>query len=392
MPTGKNNEYYRLLLQRWQQRQCSPHEAIELLDYLCLPEADRPLLAEIQAAFEQASPEGDVTGPGERVRAALLTHIQAPATVVPLHKNRKLRCLAAAVVLAAIAVPATRWLHPARNAPLAGTISRHEHDISPGKNKAVLTLGNGEKIVLDSAGNQLPASQGGSAIRNQNGVLTYQDRGDQPPVYNTLATAAGETYALTLADGTRVWLNAASSIRFPSAFPGRERLVELTGEAYFEVAANANQAFRISTGRISIDVLGTSLNVNAYPAAATTNTTLVSGAVKVNTAAGSLLLAAGEQSQADANGVQRKQTHVHLSSITAWKDGFFQFENTPLTEVLEQFARWYNVEVIYEGKINNRRFFGIINRNSSLKSVLRMLDANDISFTLEGNKLIVQHT
>ncbi|SHM60087.1 FecR family protein [Chitinophaga jiangningensis] len=392
MPTGKNNEYYRLLLQRWQQRKCSPQEAIELLDYLSLPEADRLLLAEIQAAFEQSAPDTDISGPGDRVRQALFTHIQSPAPIIPLRKNGKLRFLAAAAVLAAIAIPAAKYLLPEQKPVITKAISQDDHDISPGKNKAVLTLANGEKIVLDSAGNQLLASQGGSAIRNHNGELRYDDNGHQPPVYNTLTTAAGETYTLTLADGTKVWLNAASSIRFPSAFPGSERLVELTGEAYFEVAANANKAFRIHTGKIAIDVLGTSLNVNAYTTAATTNTTLISGAVKVNSSSGSLLLAPGEQSQVSANGHQTKQTNVNISSIIAWKDGFFQFENTPLTEVLQQFAQWYNVEIVYEGKVNNRKFFGIINRNSTLKNVLRILDANDISFRLEGNKLIVQHT
>ncbi|MBV7530720.1 FecR family protein [Chitinophaga sp. sic0106] len=392
MPTGKNNEYYRLLLQRWQQRKCSPHEALELLDYLCLPEADRLLLTEIQAAFDQATPDADVSGPGDRVRQALLTHIQPPPTIISLRSRGKWHYLAAAAVLAAIAVPAGKYLLSEKKPAITKAIQQEDHDISPGKNKAVLTLANGEKIILDSAGNQLLASQGGSAIRNRNGELTYDDNGNQPPVYNTLTTAAGETYTLTLADGTKVWLNAASSIRFPSAFPGRERLVELTGEAYFEVAANANQAFRITTGKIAIDVLGTNLNVNAYTAAATTNTTLVSGAIKVNSPSGSLLLAPGEQSQVSANGSQTKQTNVNISSITAWKEGFFQFENTPLTEVLQQFAQWYNVEIVYEEKVNNRKFFGIINRNSSLKSVLRMLNANDILFRLEGNKLIVQHT
>ncbi|MEZ2445689.1 FecR domain-containing protein [Chitinophaga sp. RCC_12] len=397
MPTERNNEYYQLLLQRWQQRTCSPQEALELMDYLRDKDSDRTLLNEMQAAFRQVKPDnGSHSGePGERVRKGLLQHIQG-APVISMSRYRRnygpFKLAAAAAVIIGLALPAIYFFRQPAVNPVATAVKKAPADVAPGQHKAVLTLANGEKIVLDSAGIQQLAQQGNSAIRNQGGQLVYvKTKGaNSAPIYNTLTTAAGETYPLVLADGSRIWLNAASSIRFPATFSGDERRIELTGEAYFEIAHDAHRPFRIQVNQMTVDVLGTNFNINSYADEATINTTLLEGAVKINSKKGSIQLAPGEQSQVSPNGNVKRVTGVNTAEIIAWKEGYFQFESTDLTTVLRQFSHWYDVEIVYEGNIKPRKFFGMISRRSSLVNVLKMLNANDVNYRLEGKKLIVQ--
>ncbi|WP_177192127.1 FecR family protein [Chitinophaga arvensicola] len=395
---NRNKEYYELLLQRWQTRTCSPQEAIELMDYLRREEANRLLLHEMQHAFGQVKPDhrSHAGEPGDRVRKELLKHIQG-APVIPLTAPRKkpgsFRLAAAAAILVGLSLPAAYFfLHQSKTpAPVAAVIAPAA-DIAPGQHKAVLTLANGEKIILDSAGMQQLAQQGNSTVLHQGGQLVYvasKDAGTTP-IYNTLTTAAGETYPLVMADGSRIWLNAASSIRFPATFAGNERKVELSGEAYFEIAADAHRPFRVQVKQMTVEVLGTHFNINSYTDEATINTTLLEGAVKINSDQHSIQLAPGEQSQLSANGQIKKVTGVNTSEIVAWKDGYFQFESADLTTVLRQFAHWYDVEIIYEGPVKPRKFFGMISRRSTLMNVLKMLNANDVHYRLEGKKLIVE--
>ncbi len=395
MPTGKNNEYYQVLLQRWQQRTCSPQEALELMDYLRDDASGRTLLNEMQAAFRQVQPgNGTYSGePGDRVRKELLQHIQG-APIVPLSPRKnygRFKLAAAAVVVLGLSIPAIYFFRQ----PVATTVAvttKKDMPATPGGHKAVLTLANGEKIILDSAGIRQLAQQGNSAVHNQGGQLVYvktQGAGNTP-IYNTLTTGPGETYPLVLADGSKIWLNAASSIRFPATFAGEERRIELSGEAYFEVAHDARRPFRVLVNQVTVDVLGTSFNINSYADEATINTTLLEGAVKVNSKKGSIQLAPGEQSQISPNGNVKKVTGVNTAEITAWKEGYFQFESTDLTTVLRQFSHWYDVEIVYEGQLRPRKFFGMISRRSSLVNVLKMLNANDVNYRLEGKKLIIQ--
>jgi len=397
MPTGKNNEYYRLLLQRWQQRTCSPQEALELMDYLRDDASGRTLLNEMQAAFRQVKPaDGTHSGePGDRVRKELLQHIQG-TPVVPLSPRKnygRFKLAAAAAVVLGLSIPAIYFFRQPAPAKVATTVNKTAPaTVTPGGHKAVLTLANGEKIILDSAGIQQLAQQGNSAVHNQGGQLVYvKTQGtNSAPIYNTLTTGPGETYPLVLADGSKIWLNAASSIRFPATFAGEERRIELSGEAYFEVAHDARRPFRVLVNQATVDVLGTSFNINSYADEATINTTLLEGAVKVNSKKESIQLAPGEQSQISPNGHVKKVTGVNTAEIIAWKEGYFQFESTDLTTVLRQFSHWYDVEIVYEGQLRPRKFFGMISRRSSLVNVLKMLNANDVNYRLEGKKLIIQ--
>jgi ferric-dicitrate binding protein FerR (iron transport regulator) len=261
-----------------------------------------------------------------------------------------------------------------------------KEDVLPGNNKATLTLGDGSIVSLDSTGNQV-IQQGNTAIRQNKGALEYHTPGANAGIsYNTLTTPRGGQFQVLLPDGTKVWLNAASSIRYPTAFAGNERKVEVTGEAYFEVAANATAPFRVAIGnRAAVEVLGTHFNINAYPEESSVQTTLLEGRVKVNAA----LLLPGEQASLDAAGKISIKKEVDVAQVIAWKDGWFQFHLSSLPDVMRQISRWYDVEVIYQGNIPGKSFEGRIQRDLTLTQMLKILEKNQVHFKLTGRKIEV---
>jgi ferric-dicitrate binding protein FerR (iron transport regulator) len=239
---------------------------------------------------------------------------------------------------------------------------------------------------------------------------------DHSPSYNTLSTPKGGQYFLELPDGSKVWLNAASSIRYPTAFDGSERLVELTGEAYFEIKKNHDKPFRVNFTSTSgagedregtVEVLGTHFNVNAYNDESEIKTTLLEGAVKVMSRQSSVDKSAYVTALADKSannmvvlkpGEQVSISHasqlshpipVQTEEAVAWKNGLFYFDNANIQAIMRQLARWYNVDVVYKGKIPARRFAGQVSRNSKLSQVLRILELSKVHFTIEGNVVTV---
>ncbi len=268
------------------------------------------------------------------------------------------------------------------------------YDVNPGGNKAKLILSDGSEVLLDSAQDGLVSRQGNTAVlKLQDGQLAYNTNGGANELlYNTVSTPKGGQYQMTLSDGSKVWMNAASSIRFPVAFSENERRVELTGEAYFEIAKDAKKPFRINVaGKQEVEVLGTHFNINAYYDESEILTTLLEGKVKVTGPGKTLTLAPGQQARLELNGNTTVISHVDLGEVVAWKGGYFHFERADLKTILRQFSRWYDVEVVYEGEIMSRHFFAIINRNSTLSEVLKALQANGVKFRIEGRKLIVQN-
>lgn len=267
------------------------------------------------------------------------------------------------------------------------------HPVMPGRSTATLTLANGEQILLDSSGKGLLAMQGASkVVKGASGNLSYQATGVQPAreTYNVLTTPRSGQYQLTLPDGSRVWLNNVSSLRYPTSFQGRERTVELTtGEAYFEIAKDVSRPFIVKVHDESIKVLGTSFNVMAYPEERGTQTTLLSGAVEVQTPQAMVKLKPDEQAQAEADGGLKVVKDVAGQDIVSWKDGFFYFGRASFEAVMRQLARWYDVDVVYEGKAPDMEFGGKIDRSLPLDDLLKFLDKNQIHFRLEGRKLIV---
>jgi transmembrane sensor len=267
-------------------------------------------------------------------------------------------------------------------------------DVLPGSRKALLVLADGSQILLDSASSGVLAQQGKVQINKlSNGEIVYTNNGDATGelLYNTMSTPTGGIYQLVLPDETKVWLNSASSIRYPIAFGPGERRVSITGEAYFEVAKNALSPFIVTiNNNAEVRVLGTHFNVNAYTDESTINTTLLEGAVQVTKGATSTSLTPGQQAQIDQQGGIKRLRGVDLEETLAWKNGNFLFNSAGLPQVLRQAARWYSLEVAYEGKVPEDKFSGQISRSANLSSLLKWMQWSDVHFTLQGRKLIIK--
>ena len=271
--------------------------------------------------------------------------------------------------------------------------ARYAHDQPPGRNNAVLTLADGSTITLDSAGNGGLAQQGNTKVIKLNGQIAYKNTGSGDAgdvLFNTISTAKGNQYQLILSDGSKVWLNAGSSMRFPTAFKGNQRRVEITGEAYFEIAKNRAMPFKIQAGSGEIDVLGTHFNVNAYADEPTVKTTLLEGAVAVKKETALQVLEPGQQAAFGPQGAITLSKNVDVARETAWKDGFFWFDNTDIHTLMRQVSRWYDVDVTFKGNIEDDGFTGKIPRNVPLSKLLNVLEQYELHFAIEGKKIIVQ--
>lgn len=272
------------------------------------------------------------------------------------------------------------------------TSARTTANVSAGSNKALLTLGDGHIITLDDAGRGAVALQGATQISKMaNGHLLYQPSrtGQSEILFNTLTTPRGGQYKLTLPDGSNVWLNSASSIRYPTAFAGPTRNVQITGEVYFEIAHDAAKPFLVNAGEMEVKVLGTHFNVNAYRDESSINTTLLEGSLKLSKAGEVTMLQPGQQAQLSSNGNFHLANDVDLEEVVAWKNGYFSFTKADLQSVLRQIARWYDVEIAYEGAIAPREFGGKIGRSSNISEVLEILQETKVHFRISGKKIIV---
>jgi ferric-dicitrate binding protein FerR (iron transport regulator) len=278
-----------------------------------------------------------------------------------------------------------------KNQVIANPVAKKQ-DISPGTFKAKLTLADGSTIVLDRKALGEITKQGNTSIILKEDQIVYKEvGGSKSLVYNTISTSKGETYSLKLTDGTNVYLNSASTVRFPVAFSGTERRIEITGEAYFKVAKNTNQPFIVSVNGMAVQALGTEFNINAYSDESVSKTTLIEGLVEVSSEENPLTekLKPGQQANLTGNTLSVVKD-VNIDEVIAWKDGYFHFESADLPSIMRELSRWYDVEVQYEGAISEERFFVIISRKNSLSSVLKALQANDINFRIDENRLIVK--
>jgi len=271
-----------------------------------------------------------------------------------------------------------------------------KNDLLPGSNKAILTLTDGSKIELDTTRAGLLAQQGAMrVVKAENGVLNYQamegpGHGKTEMTYNTLTTPRGGQYQLSLPDGSKIWLNAASSIRYPTAFTGSERKVEITGEVYFEVAGDAMRPFRVTNKGMIVEVLGTHFNINAYEDEPEVRTTLSEGKVRVRHGGNSQLLSPGEQAVLHPSGEIGLEKEIDLEKTMAWKNNQFIFERDELPAILRQLSRWYDVETEYQGPLKPYHFSGVISRARNASEVLQVLQATgNIHFIIEGKKILV---
>jgi hypothetical protein len=291
----------------------------------------------------------------------------------------------AAAIIIIVSVSTYFWIYNKRSLrPELMQSQRLQRDVLPGKNGAILTLANGMQVVLDSLRNGIVADQKGTQVVLNNGALNYDNQeASSEFVYNTMSTPKGRQFELVLSDGTHVWLNAASSIRYPSIFTGGERVVTLSGEAYFEVKHDDAHPFKVIAANQVIQDIGTGFNVKAYNDEPQVKTTLVEGSIKIGE---TVLNRPGQQ----LNGNRVVTANIALE--TAWRKGAFDFEDTSLREVMRQLARWYDIDVIYEeGVPDDIPFTGRISRKTSLQSLLKLLESTSLNFQLEdGRKLIIR--
>lgn len=328
------------------------------------------------------------------IKESMLRQAGLQAAVIPLKKKQRagLQWAAAAAVL--LLFGGIGWWYAGKEEK--STVQAFPRDNQliteavPGQTGAILTLSDGRTILLDSAGNGSLAVQGSTEIRKEGGRLSYSNSEVQPleTVYNTMTTPRGNQYSLVLADGTRVWLNAASSITYPVAFAGKERRVQITGEAYFEVAHEKERPFIVSSGEASIQVLGTHFNVNAYKDERTLNVTLLEGSVSVTKGDRQLLIEPGQQARV-GEGTLALADIPNPSGVIAWKNRTFSADGVNIESLMRQIARWYDVEVVYNGKIDEL-FYLEMPYNSRLADILRVLElTGNIRFRLEGKIVTV---
>lgn len=314
---------------------------------------------------------------------------KAKSTIVPIK-----RIAVAAALLGIIILSTFLLLNRSRQQQLAkAETSSHKFkdDVAPGGNKATLTLADGSVILLDDAKNGTLAQQGSSKVIKLDGKVLYDlaSQKTKQVFYNTISTPKGGQYQLELPDGSLVWLNASSSIHFPTSFVEKERRVEITGEAYFEVAKNAGKPFIVTVNNSEVQVLGTHFNINAYSDEDELRTTLLEGAVKFVDGINTSFLQPGQQSQLTKDRGLKVVNDVDVDEVIAWKNGRFNFDNAGIETIMRQFARWYDVEIEYKGKTDDI-FVAEMSRNIKLSDALKALELTGrVKFEIDGKKIVV---
>lgn len=387
----QRNERYAELARKWTEGTITEEEKEEFAQWY---DGDLEDPVFIPPSF--AASEEDLR---RRMLANILKQKKKKATVLRFPKTRFLQIAAAVLLISGSAVFYQYFFAPRLPSPTAKNHGKAvkkntvvANAIAPGGNKAVLLLADGSKIVLDSATNGLLASDPATKITKiEEGQLRLSSAGQATSTaFNTLTTPRGGQYAITLADGTTVWLNSASSLRFPNAFSGKERVVELSGEAYFEVAKNPLQPFTVKVNEMEVKVLGTHFNVMAYEDEDAVQTTLLEGAVRIRQQDASALLKPGQQAAAKAGGVIKISNGADIAQVMAWKNGYFDFEGATIEAIMRQLARWYPVDVVYAGKIP-AHFTGTISKNVGIEKVFQMLELTGaVHFSVNGNKVTVR--
>lgn len=379
----------------------TPKERNELMELLLQSKNDEQVQLFLTATWQQFNSQNKLfsDSKGDEILSTILQK-ETLAVPVVIELNTRDRAFnwrhiaAAAILITAIAGTAF-WLifkqpqqEIAQSKPAA---TKPATPITAGGNKAVLTLADGSSIILDSSRQGTLAKQGNvKVIKLNTATLAYNatEANSKEVVYNTLSTPSGGQYQLILPDGSKVWLNAASSIHFPTIFKGKERNVTVTGEAYFEVAKNTAMPFRIAVKGMVVEVVGTHFNIMAYDDESSMNTTLLEGSVKVSKGGINKMLVPGQQSVINMAG-EINIVDADMEEVMAWKNGWFQFNAADIKTVMRQIARWYNVEVVYGVKIPTGHFTGLVSRDNDIEQVLKILQSGGVHFKIENHKIIV---
>ncbi len=428
------NSRLEYLWQQFSARQATRAELDELMEMLTAGNHDEESLLYLRQVLE-ATPGSEVDRQRwepvlrsilrqeERVPAEVFAGVPAETKVSPGVRSL-LRWSAAAAVIALFIGGIYLWRKQAADKLIVAAVPK---DIGPGGNKATLTLAGGQTITLDSVASGQLALQGGTRVEKlHNGQLAYQaddktrEAGGSAgngggagaeagrPLINILSTPRGGQYMLTLPDGTVVWLNSASSIRFPTAFTGESREVELTGEGYFEVKHDPLHPFRVKAGEQVVEDIGTAFNINAYTDETVTRTTLIEGAARVSAMAGgraapgatapavraaeagsSVTLKPAQQAQLREGQKIHVAKDVNIEEVIAWKNGQISFANADFPSLMRQVARWYDVDIKYTGEVPTKHFFGLVDRNVNLSTIIDYFRENGIHIQQQGRTIIV---
>lgn len=379
------------------------NKAIKLLKKFISGKASVEETARIEKWYGQTDKEisdndfapGNLNEVKEDIYSRLLSKINNESKIVPFYKKTWFRVSAAAAVLIVVCglflFVSQQRSNKNQTAPV--TNNNFKNDVAPPlTNKATLTLADGSKIEIDSAGEGVFAKQGNvSVVKKSDGEIAYNGNKTDAVQYNTLTIPKGsKPFKLKLSDGSHVWLNVASSITYPTAFAGKERKVVITGEAYFEVTHNASMPFIVKQANsdMQVQVLGTHFNVNTYDDETSMKVTLLEGAVNVSHNQEHILLAPGEQAQV-SNTAIKKVSNANLNEVMAWKNGTFYFNGADIKTIMRQVEKWYNVDIVYKDDINYS-FVANISRDVNASQLFKILELTDlVHFKIEGNKITV---
>ena len=381
---AENNQHFNIqdLAEKWAQGRLTPEEQAYLEQWY------------VRFGDEQITLTDSKHKNAEALRNAMFSRINAqiqqdekPVRILWAWQ----RIAAAASILLFLSVGGYFLFH--KQLPQQQTAQNQKQDLAPGRNQATLTLANGSKIILTKTLRGQIAQQGNTLIQAGSGeAITYSSTNTTATKveYNTMSTAKGEMspFPLILADGTKVWLNAASSITFPTAFTGNDRLVKITGEASFEVVHNAAKPFKVSVNGQTVEDIGTQFDINAYLDEPSMKTTLIEGSIRVSAGGTHKILMPGQQAQVKGNEIV-VVPDADTEMAIAWKKGLFQYKDASIPAVMRQLARWYDVEIQYEGTIPDREFSGKIERNLKASQALDVLRFTKVHFRIEGKKIIV---
>jgi len=380
-----NFQRLRYLFLRHQAGEATVAEHRELMEIIRAGRHETEIQQLIEEAIGNAGEpdQTDITplneAQADHVFSRIVKTTPLPATRTPVRRMPAWIGWAAAAAVILASLVSLPYLRSSKHSPAIVAGQSPKYDAAPGKAAAVLTLADGRQIPLDSTGSGTIGRQGNNTVINLKGALAYnatrdpaRSSGTDRIAFNTLSTNASNQYQLILPDGSHIWLNAASSVKFPVSFSSRERSVEITGEAYFEIAKDARRPFLVHYKDMTVQVLGTSFNVNAYADEQSVATTLLDGSVKVLRGNDHTMLAPTQQVQLSSAGM-KVLSDINTDEIVAWKDNEFYFRKADIRGIMRQLARWYNIKVDYEGQNITERFYARIPRSVPLSQVLKAL-------------------
>lgn len=382
------------LILKFLQEDISEAEFQELEAWAGSSDRAREIFDELTSEEKLPDELAQYAGVRERVLAKIHAAEPETRTVVQMNSGFRWRPWLAAAVVVGLAIAGYFLLidkkvdeQPAvvKNDPVA-------NDVAPGKDGAILKLADGRSIDVSELKDGEVVKLGDVSVVKEGGKLIYKssEKGNSALEYNTMSTKNGMTYPVELSDGSVAWLNAASSLYYPIVFGNEERRVEITGEVYFEVAKDPKRPFVVVTPEMTTEVLGTSFNINTYADEPNVKVTLLEGSIRVKKENGAVILKPGQQAAVTHNSQTIPVQAANVEQVMAWKNGKFKFQNTPMDEMMRQIARWYDVEVVYEGSIKKEdTVSGTIERNTNASEALEMLTFMGYKFRIEGKKITV---